>query len=91
MRKKRDSWSGVDPRRDPGFIRARDVAVEDPSNIMELPDDLRAKCEDETYRRALRWKWAFALGDPRLKSVEPDGTKKEGFFGPAIEVKDDES
>ena len=91
MRRKRDSWSGVDHRLDPGFIRARDLAVKDPKNLTSLPDDMKAKWEEEKYHRALKWKWCFALGDPRLKSVEPDGTKKEGFFGPAIEVKDDES
>jgi hypothetical protein len=91
MRSKRDSWSGVDPRRDPGFVRARDLACRPPKNFTNLPDDIKEKCAEDQFRRALKWKWAFALGDPRLKSVEPDGTKRAGFFGPAVEVKDDKS
>lgn len=91
MRQKRDSWRGVDPKLDPGFVRARDLACGNPKNLTSLPDNMKLKWEEEKYRRALKWKWCFALGDPRLKSIEPDGTTKEGFFGPAVKVKNDES
>ena len=86
MRSKRDSWSGVDPRRDPGFIRARDLAVKDPKNLTSLPDDMKAKWEEEKYRRALKWKWGRMQGDPLLKSMKPDGMTKEGFFGDAVKT-----
>lgn len=75
---------------DPDFIRALEVQLRDPPNLGMLPDDMRAKWEEEKYRRALKWKWGRMQGDPLLKSMKPDGTKKEGYFGPAVDVKEDE-
>jgi hypothetical protein len=68
-----------------------EVSCRLPPNIGELPDELRAKIEADVYRRALRWKWGFAPGDPRLETLAADGSTKKGFFGKDLEVKYDES
>jgi hypothetical protein len=48
---------------------------------------MKAKWEEEKYRRALKWKWGFALGDPRLKSIKKDGKVVEGYFGGEVKGK----
>lgn len=72
---------------DPGFIRALEATLRDPQNLSSLPDGMRAKWEEEKYCRALKWKWSRMQGDPLLKSMKPDGTKKEGYFGEKVEGK----
>ena len=71
---------------DPDFIRAMGVQLRDPPNLGMLPEDMRAKWEEEKYRRALKWKWGRMQGDPLLKSMKPDGMTKEGFFGDAVKT-----
>jgi len=75
----------VGSHNDPDFIRALEATLKDPVNLGSLPDDMRAKWEEEKYRRALKWKWGRMQGDPLLKSMKPDGATKEGFFGPAVD------
>lgn len=72
---------------DPGYIRALEATLKDPPNLSSLPDEMRAKWEEEKYRRALKWRWGFLPGDPRLQSIKKDGTPKEAVFGPSVDVK----
>ena len=40
-----------------------------PPNFADLPDGLKAIAEEALYRRAYIRKWAFPVGDSRLRSA----------------------
>ena len=69
---------------DPAWVRAMEHRCSLPSNFETLPDWMKVKIEEDCYRKMLMFTNGRLPGDPLLRSMAADGTRKKGYFGVAV-------
>jgi hypothetical protein len=57
-----------------------------PPNFDDLPRDMQIACEEEVYRRQLKYSHGFCPGSPCLKSMSADGVPISGSFGKRVKT-----
>jgi len=55
-----------------------------PPNFDVLSRDMQIACEEDLYRRQLKWRWGFHPGDPRLTSMNEEGISVSAQFGKKV-------